>query len=161
MSHPVYAVATGSARAMPSGISVPGRATQGGLVWHQSRRCLFRQPAASGLSLSIRLWKICGKQSVFPGRTLGPFPQSSPKVSSSISNINTLYLPGGGRFNPIRVKADTTPQKTNKQAKKHPSYAEWLIDWYVTLSVIILKGKEAVWKVYKKCQMSECPFPTH
>ena len=46
-------------------------------------------PATGGLgSLCQCLWKICGKQGVFPGRTLGPFPQSSPKVSSSMSNIN-------------------------------------------------------------------------
>ena len=66
----------GSARAMLSGTSVPGRATQGGLVWHPA--VLGLQPCYRGsgenpggvcsgnwrprVALSMHLWKICGKQ---------------------------------------------------------------------------------------------------
>ena len=87
------AVATGSARAIPSGTLVPGRATQGGLVWHPA--VLGTQPGkrrsgenpggvCSGnrwprVALSMRLWKICGKQGIFPGRTWDPSLNQIPK----------------------------------------------------------------------------------
>ena len=108
---------------MPSGTSFPGRATQGGLVWHPAvlglqnrlnglwwkyRRCLFRQPAASSRSVNAPVENL-RQTGHFSGSDLGPFSQSNPKVSSSMRNTCS----GESRFNPTRVKTERSTSKFN------------------------------------------------
>ena len=77
-------------------------------LWWKSRRCLFRQPAASGRSVnaSVENLRQTGR---FSGWDLGLFPQSNSKLSSSMSKINSdmLYMLGRSRFN-LKILTDNT-----------------------------------------------------
>ena len=71
---------------VPSGIRAATRLKG---LWWKSRRCSGnRRPR---VTLSMRLWKICGKQGVFPGRTWDP---SLNQILKYLLQWITYYLLG-------------------------------------------------------------------